>query len=34
MSEAVVVALTFVASYGAILGYALYLHRRRQQAGD
>jgi hypothetical protein len=33
MSEALVVGLTFGLSYVAILGYALYLHRRRRRAG-
>ena len=34
MSDQVVVILTFVASYGAIVGYASYLHIRRKRVGD
>ena len=32
MSETVVVAGTFLISYGLIAGYAVYLHMRRRQA--
>lgn len=32
MSETVVVAGTYVLSYGLILGYAVYLHIRRRRA--
>lgn len=32
MSDQVVVVLTFAATYGAIFGYAAYLHRRRGRA--
>lgn len=32
MSETVVVAGTYVVSYGLILGYAVYLHMRRRRA--
>ncbi len=31
MSETVAVVLTFVLSYGAIVLYAVYLHRRRRR---
>jgi hypothetical protein len=34
MSETVVVAGTFVISYGMIVAYAIYLHRRRGKAGE
>jgi hypothetical protein len=34
MSEALVVGLTFGISYAAIVGYAVYLHRRRRRAGS
>jgi hypothetical protein len=29
-----IVVGTFVVSYGAIVGYAAYLHLRRRRAGD
>ena len=32
MSETVVVAGTFLISYGLIVGYAVYLHLRRRRA--
>jgi hypothetical protein len=32
MSETVVVAGTFLISYGLIVGYAVYLHIRRRRA--
>lgn len=32
MSETVVVAGTYILSYGLILGYAIYLHLRRRRA--
>ncbi len=32
MSEGVVVAGTFLVSYGLIVGYAVYLHLRRRRA--
>lgn len=34
MSETVVVAGTFVVSYGLIVAYAVYLHLRRRRAGS
>jgi hypothetical protein len=34
MSETVVVAGTFLISYGLIVGYAVYLHIRRRRAGS
>lgn len=34
MSETVVVAGVFVVSYGLIVAYAMYLHRRRHKAGN
>jgi hypothetical protein len=33
MSETVVVVVVFALSYGAIAGYAWYLHLRRRRAG-
>lgn len=33
MSDALVVAGTYLVVYGAVLGYAAYLHRRRKRAG-
>lgn len=33
MSEALVVGITFAASYGLIFGYAAYLHVRRRKTG-
>ena len=32
MSDQAIVITIFALSHGAILGYALYLHRRRQRA--
>ena len=34
MSDTVVVAGTFVVSYGLIVGYAVYLHFRSRSAGS
>lgn len=34
MSDQVIVMGTFVISYGAIVGYAAYLHLRRRRAGN
>lgn len=34
MSEQVFVIGVFVISYGAIFGYAVYLHRRRSRVKD
>lgn len=34
MSDTVVVAGTYLISYGSILGYAVYLHVRRQRADN
>jgi len=34
MPETLVVGLTFGISYVIIVAYAVYLHRRRQRAGD
>lgn len=34
MSDTAVVAVTFVVSYGAILGYAIYLHMRGRGSGS
>ena len=34
MSDTVVVAVTFVVSYGLIAGYAVYLHVRSRSAGS
>jgi hypothetical protein len=34
MSDQMIVVGTFVVSYGAIVGYAAYLHLRRRRAGD
>jgi hypothetical protein len=33
MSDNLIVVGTFVVSYGAIVGYAAYLHLRRRRAG-
>lgn len=33
MSDSIVVAGTYLISYGAIVGYAVYLHLRRRRAG-
>lgn len=33
MSDTVVVAGTYLISYGLIVGYAVYLHLRRRRAG-
>lgn len=33
MSDTMVVAGTYLLSYGAIAGYAVYLHIRRRRAG-
>lgn len=33
MSDSLVVAGTYLISYGAIVGYAVYLHLRRRRAG-
>jgi hypothetical protein len=33
MSDTIVVAGTYVISYGLIVGYAVYLHLRRRRAG-
>lgn len=32
MSDTVIVAGTYLISYGLILAYAIYLHRRRRRA--
>ena len=32
MSDTLVVAGTYLISYGLIVGYAVYLHRRRKRA--
>lgn len=32
MSDALIVAGTYVVVYGATVGYAVYLHRRRKKA--
>jgi hypothetical protein len=34
MSETAVVAVTFIASYALIIGYAVYLHIRSRSAGS
>jgi len=34
MSDTIVVAGTYLISYGLILGYAVYLHIRRRRAGN
>ncbi len=34
MSEGAIVLITFVASYGLIVAYAVYLHLRRRRAGS
>ena len=33
MSDQMIVTLTFLVSYAAILGYAVYLHLRHRRAG-
>lgn len=33
MSDQMVVTLVFLVSYGAIVGYAVYLHLRHRRAG-
>jgi hypothetical protein len=33
MSDQMIVMLTFLVSYGAVLGYAVYLHLRHRRAG-
>lgn len=33
MSDTVIVAGTYLISYGLIVGYAVYLHLRRRRAG-
>lgn len=34
MSDAAVVAVTFIISYALIIGYAVYLHVRSRSAGS
>ena len=34
MSDQLIVLGTFFISYGAVVGYATYLHLRRRRAGD
>ena len=33
MSDHLIVVVTFLISYGAVFGYAAYLHIRRRRAG-